>query len=233
MMLMSAATSLVRDRSSYLRLRTFSRGLALLTTGGLLLLLVPSVFAALAVTVMGLPPEVAELTYGALWFFLPWPGAIAYRRFLQGVMIRSGQTQLVAYGTVIRLGALVTSALFGFFVLEMPGAWVAAMALATSVTAEAIAARFMAADAVRSLLAQESDGPEGAEMPYREIAAFYFPLALTSLIGLAVHPMLTFFMARSVSPVESTGSVPSGARALLLLPIDGSRLSGHGDRAHG
>ena len=208
MMLMSAATTLVRGRSSYLRLRRFSRVLALGATGLLLLVLTPPVFDVLAVAVMSLPSEVADITYGALWFFLPWPGAIAYRRFLQGVLIRAGHTRLVAYGTVIRLVALVSAALVGFLVLRIPGAWVGAMALATSVTAEAVAARFMAASTVRSLLAGELDEPDAVDMPYRDIAAFYFPLALTSLIGLAVQPLLTFFMARSVSPVESLAVFP-------------------------
>ena len=34
-------------------------------------------------------------------------------------------------------------------------------------------------------------------LTYRAIASFYYPLALTSLIGLTVQPMLTFFMGRA------------------------------------
>ena len=124
------------------------------------------------------------------------------------MLIRSGKTRLVAYGTVIRLIALVVAALVGFFVLQIPGAWVGALSLATSVTTEAVAARFMAAETVRALMAGEMEASDGPVMAYREIAAFYFPLALTSMIGLAVHPMLTFFMGRSVSPVESLAVFP-------------------------
>jgi hypothetical protein len=208
MMLMSAATSLVRDRSSYLRLRAFSRGLALATTALLVLVLIPPVYDFLTGTLMGLPPEVADITHGALWLFLPWPAAIAYRRFLQGVLIRAGHTRLVAYGTVLRLFGMVAGALFGFMVLDIPGAWVGALSLSSGVTTEAVAARLMAASTVRSLLAGERDVATKVEMPYREIAAFYLPLALTSMIGLAVHPMLTFFMGRSVSPVQSLAVFP-------------------------
>lgn len=208
MMLMSAATALVRDRSSYLRLRTFSRWLALGSTGLLLVLMSPPVFDFLIGGVMGLPEEVADITHGALWFFLPWPGAIGYRRFLQGVLIRSGQTRLVAYGTIIRIITMAGTATLGYLFLPFPGAWVGAIALGASVSAEAVAARFMAASTVRALMAGEMDGPASHEMPYREIAAFYFPLALTSMIGLAVQPMLTFFMGRSVSPVESLAVFP-------------------------
>jgi hypothetical protein len=208
MMLMSAATSLVRDRSSFLRLRTFARGLALGTTATLVVLLWPPVYDFLTGTVMGLPAEVADITHGALWFFLPWPAAIGYRRFLQGVLIRSGKTRLVAYGTFLRLCGMVAGALFGFLVLDIPGAWVGALSLATGVTVEAVAARFMAASTVRALLSGDREGPASRDIPYREIASFYFPLALTSMIGLAVHPMLTFFMGRSVSPVESLAVFP-------------------------
>ena len=123
-MLMSASTSLVRDRVTYLKLRNFARFLGVATTGLLLAVLIPSVYRWLTGTVLGLPPEVADLTYGALWFFLPWPAAIAYRRFLQGVLIRAGKTRLVAWGTLIRLFGMVIAALAGFFVLDLPGAWV-------------------------------------------------------------------------------------------------------------
>lgn len=207
-MLMSAATSIVRDRESFLKLRNFSRALGVGTTGVLLVLLIPDVYAFLIPGAMGVPEQVAELTYGALWFMLPWPSAIGYRRFLQGVLIRSGKTRLVAYGTVIRLAGMVAAALFGFLVLDIPGAWVGALSLATGVTTEAIAARFMAAGAVRALLDGEIDVRGAPAIRYRDIAKFYYPLALTSLIGLTIQPMLTFFMGRSVSPVESLAVFP-------------------------
>jgi progressive ankylosis protein len=208
MMLMSAATALVRDSASYRKLRMFSRILAAGTTSMLLVMLIPGVYRWLTGTAMGLPPEVADLTYGALWFFLPWPGAIAYRRFLQGVLIRSGKTRLVAYGTVIRLVAMAGAGLVGYLILDIPGAWVGGMALATGVVAEAMAARLMAASTVRELLSGELDRTEVPVIRYREIASFYLPLALTSLIALTVQPMLTFFMGRSVAPVQSLAVFP-------------------------
>jgi progressive ankylosis protein len=207
-MLMSAATSLVRDRTSFLRLRTFSRVLSLSTTAGLAVFMLPPVYRFLTGTLMGLPPEVAGITRGALWFFLPWPGAIAYRRFLQGVLIRSGKTRLVAYGTVLRLCTMTLVAVLGFAFLDVPGAWIGGMALGSGVTVEAVAARFMAASTVRSLLAGEMDGAVVRDITYREIATFYVPLALTSLIGLTVQPILTFFMGHAVSPVQSLAVFP-------------------------
>jgi progressive ankylosis protein len=207
-MLMSAATSVVKDRVSFLKLRNFSRALCLGTTLVLLVVLIPSVYRTLIEGVMGVPDTVADLTYGALWFMIPWPSAIGYRRFLQGVLIRSGQTRLVAYGTVIRLVGMVAAALIGFYLLGIPGAWVGALALATGVTTEAVAARFMAASTVRAILDGEWDTGPPRDIRYAEIARFYYPLALTSLIGLTVQPLLTFFMGRSVAPVESLAVFP-------------------------
>ena len=208
-MLISAATSLVKDRISYLKMRNFSRGLILGTTLLLLIVLVPGVYRWLTETLLQLPTEVADLTYGALWFFLPWPSAIGYRRFLQGVLIRAGKTRLVAMGTLIRLFAMTVAALLGYLLLDIPGAWIGGLALGTGVTVEAIAARFMAAETVRELLAEETDsGYTGHTVTYRAIATFYLPLALTSMIGLTIQPLLTFFMGRSVAPVESLAVYP-------------------------
>lgn len=205
-MLMSAATALVEDRDSLRRLRRFSYALNLGTTLLLLAVLVPPVYRFVMLTLVGLPEEVARITYGALWLYLPWPAAIGYRRFLQGVMVRAGRTRLVAYGTVLRLTAMAGGALTGALLLDIPGAWVGALALSCGVVGEALAVRLMAGSTLRELRGRE---PTGASvLGYREILHFYYPLALTSLIGLAVHPMLTFFMGRAVSPVESLAVFP-------------------------
>lgn len=207
-MLMSAATSIVKDRVSFLKLRNFARALCVGATALLLTVLVPPVYDFLILRTMGVPETVAELTYGALWFMLPWPSAIGYRRFLQGVLIRSGRTTLVAYGTMIRLVAMVVAALIGYFLLGIPGAWVGALSLATGVSVEAIAAHFMARHTVQAILDGDWDTGPARNVSYGEIARFYYPLALTSLIGLSVQPLLTFFMGRSISPVESLAVFP-------------------------
>ncbi|HSW29399.1 MAG TPA: hypothetical protein VLH75_07965 [Longimicrobiales bacterium] len=215
LMLMSAATALVTDSDSFRRLRNFARTLCVGATGLVLVVLIPPVHRFLLLDLVRLPPEVMELTYGALWLFLPWPAAIGYRRFLQGVLIRSGRTRLVAYGTVIRVTVMALAAMAGFVVVDIPGAWVGSLALSAGVIAEAVAAHFMARATVRELsMEPQASGPVrgpaqgGERLTYRGIGAFYYPLALTSLIGLSVPPMLTFFMGRSASPVESLAVFP-------------------------
>lgn len=209
MMIMSTATALVRGRDSYRRLRLFSHALNGISTLMLGALLVPSVFYPLAFSVLGLPAEVASLTYVSLWIYIPWAAAIGYRRFIHGVMIRSGKTRQVAAGTIFRLLAMASAALVLGIFSGLPGAWVGAASLTTGVCAEAVAARCLASATIRRTLA--SPGPESTGAPplgFAAILRFYYPLALTSLIGLAAQPMLTFFMGRARAPLESLAVFP-------------------------
>ncbi len=208
-MLMSASTALVKDSPSYRRLHRFAWALSAGATALLVLILIPGVYDVLTGTILALPPEVSRLTYGALWLFLPWPAAIGYRRFLHGLLIRSGRTRLVALGTVLRLLGMAATGLVLYFVGAMPGAWVGAASLSMGVVVEAVAAHLMARETVLEL--RERSGPSaegGIDLEYGEILSFYYPLALTSIIGLTVHPLLTFFMGRAPAPVESLAVFP-------------------------
>jgi len=206
-MLMTASTALATNRVSFLRLRRFAYGLCGWVTVVLGIVLIPSVFDLLANRVMALPSEVSHLVYGALWILLPWPAAIGYRRFYQGLLIRDGRTRLVAVGTVIRLFSMAGTGALMALAFDVPGAYVAAAALSVGVTAEAIASGLMARESVRRVLEKRASGND-RELTYRRIGSFYLPLALTSLIGFAVHPLLTFFMGRAPSPVESLAVFP-------------------------
>lgn len=207
-MLMTAATALVRDGDSYRRLRLFAHGLNLLATLLLCALLIPAVFEPLMLGLLGLPQDVADIVYGALWIYLPWPAAIGYRRFIHGVMIISGKTRQVAAGTVCRVAMMAGTALTLASFTALPGAWVGAAALTVGVCVEAIAARLMGAGAIREILRRTPAESGAASLSYSGIAAFYYPLALTSLVGLATHPLLTFLMGRAAAPLESLAVLP-------------------------
>jgi hypothetical protein len=74
--------------------------------------------------------------------------------------------------------------------------------------AEALAAHLMARRAVREVCATPVDADSDEAPGYGDIARFYYPLALTSIIGLTTQPMLTFFMGRAPDPVESLAVFP-------------------------
>ena len=206
-MMMSAATALVNDRASYLRLRTFTHALNAAVTLAIGFLLLPPVFGFVARTLMGLPEEVAGRTWLALLVLLPWPGAIGFRRFFQGVLIRHGQTRRVAYGTIVRLAAMSAAALLLVRLTALQGAVIGAAALSAGVIAEAFASRIMADRAVRALMA-DVDGNGGESLGYGEIVRFYIPLALTTLLALGVHPLVTFFVGHGRFALESLAVLP-------------------------
>jgi hypothetical protein len=215
-MMLSASTALVKDKQSFQKLRRFTQILNFSITGILLILLIPVIYDFLTLTVMGLENEIAGRTYIALWILLPWPGMIGYRRFYQGVLIRYNLTKRVTYGTIIRLLAMASTALTLFY-LKIEGAYVGAAALAAGVTFEAYASRVMAHGTVKKLMAETpSETPLRIPLTHPSIIQFYYPLALTSLIGLAVHPLVTFFLGQSRFAIESL-AVMSVIHSLVFI----------------
>ena len=206
-MLMAAATALVRNRHSYLALRRFAYGLGAILTGAQLVVVLPPVFAWIA-DMVGLPPEVARLTHQGLAIMLPWPVAIGYRRFRQGLLISHNLTRRVAYGTVLRLVTMSIVALVASRIPSLQGVHVGAAALAVGVVVEAVASRWMTREIVSKLLDGQLERASTTPLTLRAIASFYLPLALTSVLAMAVQPMVTFFMGQSRFALQSLAVLP-------------------------
>ena len=206
-MLTGAATALVGDRASYLTLRRFGYGLSAAMTLLMGVVVLPPVFDWLAGDLLALPAEVRELTHGALVLLLPWPAAIGYRRFKQGLLIRHGLTRRVAYGTLLRLAAMAGTAIVLGAATSVRGAHVGALALSAGVVVEAFAASRMARRAVRAL---DDAGEQGdrVRLTMLQTASFYVPLALTSMLAMGIQPLVTFFMGQSRMAVESLAVLP-------------------------
>ena len=150
-MLMSAATALVDSYNSFQKLKTFTYILNTLITLFMLVILIPSVFNFIAVDLIDLPIEVVEITYWAFAALLPWPAAIGYRRFYQGILIRNNKTRLVTVGTFIRLITMSLTALILYLKFAFPGAVVASLSLSVGVIVEAIASKIMSLQVVEKI----------------------------------------------------------------------------------
>ncbi|MFQ5720669.1 MAG: hypothetical protein ACE5IK_14110 [Acidobacteriota bacterium] len=208
-MMLSASTALVENRDSFRKVRHFTYALNLVITAVMLLLLLTPLWRLIARDLIGLPAGVTDLTQGSLLLMIPWPAAIGYRRFFQGLLIRHGLPRRVAYGTIIRVTAMGTTALLLFRTVEAPGAWLAAVALSTGVSIEAIASRLMTASVLRRLRRDQIRPLSGAApLSYRRIVRFYYPLALTSTISMAAQPIVVFFMGRAPASLESLAILP-------------------------
>jgi hypothetical protein len=208
-MMMTASNALVGDRQSFLALRRFMLVLNGLLTVVMAIGLLPPLFRFLTDRLIGLPPDIARRTNVATALLLFWPAAIGYRRFYQGILVRHKMPRRVAYGTVVRLATMSAAAAGLAWGTDLDGAYVGSLALAAGVVAEAAASRWMARTIVNQLQAAPPVTPSSAgDLSLREILRFYVPLALTSLLAIAVNPLVTFFMGRSRMPVESLAVLP-------------------------
>ena len=205
-MMLSASTALVRNGQSFKKLRNFNAWLSGLITLLMLILLIPDIFYFLTIQLIALPQNVAKLTYVSTLILLPWPGAIGFRRFYQGVLIRNNLTRRVAYGTVVRLFAMASFALLLYFLKITEGAYVGAGALSFGVLCEAFATRLMVHKLIKRII--QADGKPDKDLSYRSITHFYYPLALTAILGLGVHPFITFFVGHSRYAIESLAVLP-------------------------
>jgi len=206
-MLLAATTALARDRESFQRLRRFSILMNGGVTAAMAVIALPPVFDVLSSRVLALPPEVAARAQLAVAVFLPWPAAIGFRRFQQGILIAAGRTRLVAYGTVVRLATMAATGLVLFLHGGLDGAVVGAGALSAGVVVEAAVSWAWARTDRRRLSFQPPASP-GDVPTLADIQRFYWPLAVTPLMNMASLPLVTFFVGRGHLPVESLAVLP-------------------------
>ncbi|RKZ00387.1 MAG: hypothetical protein DRQ13_00540 [Ignavibacteriae bacterium] len=205
-MIMSASTKLVTDAQSFITLRKFTYGLNWLITLIMIVILIPPIFYFFTEDLIGLPSKVSKLTHLATLILLPWPGAIGYRRFYQGILIRNNLTRRVAYGTVIRIITMAITALLLYLFTDAAGVVVGAASISTAVFLEAVASRLMANGIIKKIMKQNAEIKDA--LTYKEIYNFYYPLALTSILGLGVQPVVIFFMGQSRMAIESLAVLP-------------------------
>jgi len=206
-MLMGASTALVEDRESYIALRRFAYGLSILLVLIQLVILAPPVFSWVA-ELLSLPGDVSRLARGGLTIMLPWPLAIGYRRFQQGLLIRAGLTRRVAYGTVVRVVTMSVTAYAAYELSSLPGTYIGTLALSVGVVFEAIVSRAMTASVLPEVIQRRRRADRLESLRLDALVAFYTPLALTSLLALASQPTVTFFMGQSRSALESLATLP-------------------------
>jgi len=180
-MLLAASTALSKDWNSYKRLREYMMiSGALMTVVHILLAVTPAYYWYVG-TVIGVPDEIVEPARIGLLLLCPWTWAIGYRRLQQGVLIRNGYSSAVGVGTVIRLLTDILLLAVGYLINLFPGIVVATIAQAAGVISEAVYSRLRVKTVLETRIKQE---PPGEGLSWRDFAAFYIPLALTSLLSL-------------------------------------------------
>ena len=206
-MLMSASTALVKNYHSFKKLKAFTYSLNGIITLFMLVLLIPPIFKFIAIDLIELPVNVGQITYRAFIALLPWPSAIGYRRFYQGILIRNNLTKFVTLGTIFRLITMLSITIFLFFFVDIDGAVIASIALSIGVIMEAVASKLFALN-ILIKIKEKKESVTDENLTYPKIFKFYYPLALTSMLSLGVHPIVTFLIGQSKMSLESLAVLP-------------------------
>jgi len=202
-MMLAASTAMSRDEIAFLRLRAFMTRMALTLTIIHALVAFTPLLDVIALSVIGVKPELVEPARLGLMCLTPWTWAIADRRFHQGLLIRFGRGRDVVTGTVIRLFGTAIPLTIGLSVGTLPGVMVAGLAMSCGVLFEAAYARWCARAVRRRSLAAAPRVTPDSDLTTRAIIVFYVPLAMTPLLGLLSQPIGAAGMARMPLEVQS------------------------------
>jgi hypothetical protein len=205
-MLLAASTALSRDWPTYLKLRRFMIWSAVSLTAIHVLVAFTPLFYFVVGDLLGAPEAIREPARLGLMIMTPWTGAIAYRRFQQGVLIRFNRSRLVGVGTAVRLGTNLAVLLAGFTAGGIPGIVVGTCAVAAGVTAEAVFIGFAVRPVLRGPL--RAAAITGEPLTLKPFLSFYVPLAMTPLLTLLAQPIVSAALGRLPRALDSLAVWP-------------------------
>lgn len=215
--LLATSTALVKDHASYLTVRRYTiQWMVLLTVITIIIAFTP-VFDLIIINLLGTPAQVAQWVKPGMQIMTFWSAAIAWRRFLQGVLIHFGYPQKMAWGTAVRLLASGGVAIgFGIWT-ELPGVIIGTSSLMAGVIAEAIYATIATRPLMKNELSPTNSTIEEPPLTFQELNSFHLPLAGTSVMILLVQPLVTFSLARLDNPTQSLAAWPVLFQILLVM----------------
>lgn len=220
-MLLPTSIALSRSRPAFDTLRRFVLRLCVACTALTAALAFTPLYARVTGAIMRQPADIAEAARPALGIMLLWTGAIGYRRFYQGLLVRARQANRVSWGTGVRLVTVLATAVFLVRHGQMPGVQVAATAIMVGVISEAFVTRLFAREAVRDLGADDADE---APLTTRDVVRFHTPLAATSLLTLLAPPITAAAVAWLPNAVDTLAAWPVAFGVMLVIRGGGLAL---------
>lgn len=209
--MLSAGTAITNSVSSYKKILSIQRFLAIVTTAIHAFLSIPFVFKFVAVTLMDLPVELLEASNITFISIIPLSATVGYRRLWQGVMIKHGRSKYVPYVMYIRIALAAVILALGMHFKLVEGALLGGLTLTIGVTSGMISAYIFAKPCLDALPETDKD-----DVNKKQMIAFYVPLAITSMINLGVRPLLNIGIIRGTHPVESLALWPVVLAYLFL-----------------
>jgi progressive ankylosis protein len=220
-MLLHASNALAPTQASRRALWQF----ALIASGAMSLLLalttLPFVFNIIGEGWLGVVPSLSGTIRSTLTIVILWPFAIGWRRYFQGLLIHSGQSNAVAQAGIMRL-VVVGGILAGGFMLKANGAVVAGMSLVWGVIAEAVAVTYLARKLGATKLPETKSSPE-LPQDLAGVWKFYAPLGGTMMLGWGARAALVGIVARSTDGSIALAAWPA-AWGLVLVIANSTRM---------
>lgn len=206
--LLSTSTALVSNRNNYFKIRNFTIALMVGTTILHFLIAWTPLFNVVVTGWMNAPAEMENHIRLGLRLMVVWSGAIAWRRFLQGILIRYGKTKYIGQGTIVRLTASAGSAVILVLIGSLPGVAVASIGLAFGVISEGIFAYLVSRKTIREEFLSKEPISTSSDISLKSLLQFHWPLAATSLIFMATQPLISAALARGTNPVDDLAVWP-------------------------
>lgn len=215
--ILATSTALSKDWPAFRLIRQFTIHLAILLTVITALVSFTPLFDVVVGRWLGVEPQVARWVRPGMQIMLLWSAAIAWRRFLQGVMIRFKQTRNVAWGSMVRLAVSAGTVLGLAWATDWPGIVIAAAALMAGVMAEAGYATYAVRPQLRHELSPSNPPAEGDPLTYHDLFWFHLPLALTSVLVLMLQPLVTSSLSRLDNATLNLAAWPLVFQVSLMI----------------
>ncbi len=206
-MLLATCTALATSARNYVALRRFMIFINLTETTIAVLMAFTPLYGYVVRGLMGIPAPIAAAAQPGMKIMVLWSASIGFRRFLQGVLIRQGQTRWVGYGTAARLFSSAGSGILLAVTTGLPGVYVGCTALMAGVLTEAAFIAVVARPTVRRLLSA-GEVTASDNLTFGDIARYHAPLAATSLLTLMAQPLIGAGLARMPDPRENLAAWP-------------------------
>ncbi len=206
-MLLATCTALATSARNYEILRRFMIGVILMVTSVALLMAFTPLYGFIVLGLMGIPQPIAAAAQPGLKIMVFWSASIGFRRFLQGVLIRQGQTRWIGYGTMARLIFSAGSGILLAMTTRLPGVYIGSIALMAGVLTEAAFIGYVARPTVARLRAS-GEGQNAESLSFWDVARYHMPLAATSLLTLMAQPLVGAGLARMPYPEENLAVWP-------------------------
>ncbi len=213
-MMLAASTSLSRDRAAHRKLARFVHAAGASLTALHVAIVATPLYDVVVAGWMGAPPEILGPARVGLWIVLPWTWSIAYRRFQQGVLIRTGHTRQVGAGTVVRMATNGAVLAAGWLLGDWPGIVVGSAAVATGVVAEAAYIGAVVQRRIRELPDVDPDAPP---LTRTSFLRFYTPLVLTAVLNMSTNTLAAAAMTRMPRTLDSLAVWPVVGGFVFIL----------------